>query len=157
VTVYQSRLYDQAVQEFKNSIQNDPSFFPSHFFLGWWTYPEMGKFEEAVSEAQKAVELTRGSSIAKAALGYAYAMAGKVEEAKKVLAELEETSKKAYVSPVAVAVIHARLGEIDRAFEYLEKAYEVRDHWMQYLKTLRMFDPVRGDPRYYALLAKLKL
>jgi len=157
VTLYQTRLYDQAVQEFKNTIQNDPTFFPPHFFLGWWTYPEMGKFEEAVIEAQKAVELTRGSSIARASLGYAYAMAGKVEEAKRALDELKEISKKTYVSPVAVAVIHARLGEMDRAFEYLEKAYEVRDHWMQYLKTLRMFDPVRGHPRYNALLAKLKL
>src|SRR4030043_56162 len=60
VTLYQARLYDQAVQEFKNIIQNDPTFFPPHFFLGWWTYPEMGKFEEALIEAQKAIELTRG-------------------------------------------------------------------------------------------------
>jgi serine/threonine-protein kinase len=157
VTLNQTRLYDQAVQEFKNIIQNDPAFFPPHFFLGWWTYPEMGKFEEAVIEAQKAIELTRGSSIARASLGYAYAMAGKVEEAKRVLGELREISKKAYVSPVAVAVVYARLGENDRAFEFLEKAYEVRDHWMQYLKVLRMFDPLHEDPRYKALLAKLKL
>jgi serine/threonine protein kinase/tetratricopeptide (TPR) repeat protein len=157
VTLYQTRLYDQAVQEFKNIIENDPTFFPPHFFLGWWTYPELGKFEEAVIEAQKAVELTRGSSIARASLGYAYAMAGKVEEAKRVLDELEEISKKTYVSPAAVAVVYARLGEIDRAFEFLEKACEFRDHWMQYLRTLRMFDPVRGYPRYNALLAKLKL
>ena len=157
VTLYQTRLYDQAVQEFKNIIQNDPTFFPAHFFLGWWTYPEMGKYEEAVIEAQKAIELTRGATIARASLGYAHAMAGKVEEAKKVLDELEEISKKTYLSPVSVAVIHARLGEIDRAFKYLEKACEVRDHWMQYLNVLRMFDPLRGDPRYKALLAKLKL
>jgi tetratricopeptide (TPR) repeat protein len=84
-------------------------------------------------------------------------MAGKVEEAKRVLDELEEISKKTYLSPVSVAVIHARLGDIDRAFEYLEKAYEVRDHWIEYLKVLRMFDPLRGDPRYKALLAKLRL
>ena len=55
------------------------------------------------------------------------------------------------------AVIHARLGEIDRAFEYLEKAYEIRDHWMQYLKMLRMFDPLRRHPRCEVLLAKMKL
>jgi len=157
VTLYQTRLYDQAVQEFNTIIKNDPTFFPPHFFLGWWTYPEMGKFEEALNEAQKTVELTRGATIARASLGYAYAMAGKTREAKRVLAELGEISKKTYVSPVAVAVIHARLGEKDRAFEHLEKAHEIRDHWMQYLKVLRMFDPLRHDPRYKALLAKLRL
>jgi len=157
VTLYQTRLYDQAVREFNNIIKNDPTFFPPHFFLGWWTYPEMGRFEEALIEAQKAIELTRGASIARASLGYAYAMAGKAGEAKRVLGELGEISKKTYLSPVAVAVIHARLGDKVRAFEYLEKAYEIRDHWIEYLKVLRMFDPLREDPRFNVLLAKLRL
>jgi len=157
VTLYQMRLYDKAVEEFKKTIEMDPTFFPSHFFLGWWTYPEMAMFEQAFAEAQKAIELTGGASITKASLGYAYAMAGRAEEARKILGELAEISKKTYVSPVAIAVIHARLGEKDKAFEYLEKAYEIRDHWMDYLKVLRMFDPLRGDPRFADLLKKMNL
>jgi tetratricopeptide (TPR) repeat protein len=157
VTLYQMRLYDKAVEEFKKTIEMDPSFFPSHFFLGWWTYPEMAMFEEAFAEAQKAIELTGGASITKASLGYAYAMAGRSEEARKILAELAEISNKTYVSPVAIAVIHARLGEKDKAFKYLEKAYEIRDHWMDYLKVLRMFGPLRGDPRFADLLKKMNL
>jgi tetratricopeptide (TPR) repeat protein len=117
----------------------------------------MAMFEEAFAEAQKAIELTGGASITKASLGYAYAMAGRTEEARKILGELAEISKKTYVSPVAIAMIHARLGEKDKAFEYLEKAYEIRDHWMDYLKVLRMFDPLRGDPRFADLLKKMNL
>ena len=58
---------------------------------------------------------------------------------------------------MAVAAIHARLGEIDRAFEWLEKAYEIRDHWMDYLKVLHMLAPLHGDPRFYALLKRMNL
>ena len=157
VTLYQMRLYDKAVEEFKRTIEIDPTFFPSHFFLGWWTYPEMGMFEQAFAEAQKAIELTKGASITKASLGYAYAMAGRAQEARKILSELAEIAKKTYVSPVAVAMIHARLGDKDEAFKYLEKAYEIRDHWMDYLKVLRMFDPLREDPRFAELLKKMNL
>jgi serine/threonine-protein kinase len=157
VTLHQLRLYEQAVQEFRKAIERDPTFFPPHFFLGWWTYPEMGKFEEAIAQAQKAIELSGGASITRASLGYAYAMAGKAGEARGVLAELAEISKKTYVSPVAVAAIHARLGENDRAFEYLENAYAIRDHWMSFLKVMHMFDPLHEDPRFTVLLAKLKL
>jgi len=157
VAFHQMRLNDNAVKELKKTIETDPTFFPAHFFLGWWMYPEMAMFEEALAEAQKAIELTRGASIAVAALGYAYAMAGRSEQAKKILGELDEISKKAYVSPVAVAAIHARLGEIDRAFEWLEKAYEIRDHWMDYLKVLHMLAPLHGDPRFYGLLKRMNL
>jgi serine/threonine protein kinase/Tfp pilus assembly protein PilF len=157
VTFYQMRLYDKAVEELKKTIEMDPTFFPAHFFLGWWMYPEMAMFEQALAEAQKAIELTRGASITVAALGYAYAMAGRSEQARKVLGELDEFSKKTYVSPVAVAAIHARLGEIDKAFEYLEKAYETRDHWMDYLKVLHMLSPLQADPRFYGLLKKMNL
>ena len=157
VSFYQMRLYDKAVEELKKTIEMDPTFFPAHFFLGWWMYPEMAMFEQALEEAQKAVELTRGASITVAALGYAYAAAGRSEQARKVLGELDEISKKTFVSPVAVAAIHARLGEIDRAFACLEKAYETRDHWMDYLKVLHMLAPLHGDPRFNVLLKKMNL
>jgi TolB-like protein/DNA-binding winged helix-turn-helix (wHTH) protein/Flp pilus assembly protein TadD len=59
--------------------------------------------------------------------------------------------------PNFVARIYAWRGEKDQAFEWLERAYEVRDDGLPWLK----FDPgirnLRGDPRYKALLRKMNL
>ncbi len=56
-----------------------------------------------------------------------------------------------------VAEIHAWRGEKDRAFEWLERAYEVRDPGLSYLKFDQMLDKVRSDPRFTALLKRMNL
>jgi serine/threonine-protein kinase len=56
-----------------------------------------------------------------------------------------------------LGAIYIALGEKDLAFEYLEKAYEERDLDIIYLKIHPMWDDIRNDPRYKALLKKLNL
>ena len=41
--------------------------------------------------------------------------------------------------------------------EELEKAYEVRDVWMYNLNVDPVFDPIRNEPRFRALLKKMNL
>jgi len=54
------------------------------------------------------------------------------------------------------AQIHAQLGELDDAFAALDKALAVRDAGLVYLKRDPFLDPIRRDPRYAALLNRLK-
>lgn len=42
-------------------------------------------------------------------------------------------------------------------FEWLEKAYEERDHWMYLLKTHRPLGILRDDPRFDDLLRRMNL
>jgi hypothetical protein len=48
------------------------------------------------------------------------------------------------------------LGELDQAFAEYDKAYEERNHNLAMLKA-SMYDNLRADPRYRALLQKLGL
>jgi hypothetical protein len=82
---------------------------------------------------------------------------GRKELAYEVLARLGKMMTKAYVSPFFMALIHFQLAENDRGFEWLDKAYADGDHWLEYIKVFPGFDRVRTDPRYAALLKKLKL
>jgi hypothetical protein len=41
--------------------------------------------------------------------------------------------------------------------EYTERAWEERRGWLAYLAVNQMFDSVRGDPRFQALVAKMKV
>jgi hypothetical protein len=50
------------------------------------------------------------------------------------------------------AMIHLALGEKDQATHFLEKTYEDRDG---YNFTFIKVDPLRGDPRFEALVARI--
>ena len=56
-----------------------------------------------------------------------------------------------------IAQVQAFRGETDRAFEWLEHAYEQHDPGLSYLKTDPFLRGLRPDPRYAALLRKMKL
>jgi TolB-like protein/tetratricopeptide (TPR) repeat protein/tRNA A-37 threonylcarbamoyl transferase component Bud32 len=56
-----------------------------------------------------------------------------------------------------IAAVHAWRGERDLAFEWLEKARLGGDAGLQYFKYDPLLRSLRSDPRYTALLEKLKL
>ncbi len=56
-----------------------------------------------------------------------------------------------------IAEVYAWRGEKDKAFEWLERSYRQHDGGLTYLTYDRWLASLRGDPRYQALLAKLKL
>jgi hypothetical protein len=51
-------------------------------------------------------------------------------------------------------MIHCFLGEWEKAFECLERACAERDAWLVWLGVEPVFDGLRDDPRFIALLRK---
>jgi len=70
---------------------------------------------------------------------------------------IEELSHRRYAPPDCIAIIYLGLGDKDRALEWLRKAYEDRSFSLVFLKVDHMFDPLRSDPRFIALLKKVGL
>ena len=56
-----------------------------------------------------------------------------------------------------MALVYVGLEDNDRAFEWLENAFETRSWQMPMLKAEAMFDSLRSDPRFPALLDRLRL
>jgi len=52
--------------------------------------------------------------------------------------------------------IYAQMGDVDRSFAALNKAVEVRDPGLLFLRRDPFLDPIRPAPRYAALLKRLK-
>ena len=126
------------------ALQLDPNFAPAHWHLGW-AYEQSGRFDEGISEAQRAFAIDSGNLVYLASLGHAYAKAGMKNEARGTLARLTEASKNRHVSAYHVAVIHIALGDTNAGLDWLERAYEEQSPWIGYLKV----DP-RVDPRALA-------
>jgi len=91
-------------------------------------------------------------------LGAAYALAGRAASARRMLAELDTQVRDRYVPPGTFAWIHAALDEKDAAFQYLNRAIDERDTAsVQWLPSEPLFDGMRQDARFEALLRKMRL
>ena len=148
-----ARRYEEAIKHYQRALELNPRFARGHVALGM-TYALMGKHEEAVAEIKQAISL-RDDVRNIAALGYAYALAGKRAEARKVIEDLAELSKGRYVSSYFIAGIYAGLRERDQAFAWLEKAYQERQPSLTLMDVDPLFDPLRSDPRFTALVRRV--
>ena len=88
-------------------------------------------------------------------LGWALGLAGQREEALTILADLERRRSKSYVGGSLLAWVCLGLGDRDQAISRLQQGAEERDGMMTFLHTLFVFDPLRSDPRFQALLKKM--
>ena len=52
-------------------------------------------------------------------------------------------------------LFHLGLDEKDQALDWLERCYEEQDWYCWSLKVYPMFDPLRTEPRFQALLKKV--
>jgi tetratricopeptide (TPR) repeat protein len=154
-TYYQLRDYAGLLEASRKGVVSYPNEWVEHNYLGIG-YEGTGKLLEAISEYEKAVELSDGSLNATAALAHAFAEIGRRAEAEKILRDVRLKSKSDYVSPYLIATIYAGLGEKDRAFEFLEQAYQERSlDIASHLRADLRFDNLRSDARFQALLRRV--
>ena len=154
--LYMARFYDRAAETFGKVIEMEPGHVLANFYLGL-AHLERGKHDEAMVHLLRSAEITGNMPFFLQGIGYAHACAGRIEQARGILAKLGEIMAKAYVSPVFTALVHCKLGETDKGFDWLAKGYEDGDHWLEYIRVIPGFDGIRTDPRYAALLQKMKL
>ena len=69
------RQYDQAIEVDRRTLELDPNFAPGHELLAS-VYEQQGDLHSAISEWQKAIELSRDNPTPLAHLGRAYALSG---------------------------------------------------------------------------------
>src|SRR5438034_3029356 len=154
VTFFLARRYDEAITQLRKTIEMEPHFYYAHWNLGQ-ALELKGQLREALAEYKKAAELNDDPLIV-ALLARAYAKLGQRDEARKRLEELQQAATRRYVPNYAFALVYAALGDKAKATDWLEHAY--RDHVgpeLVLIKVDPMLDPLRGDPRFEALAAKI--
>ena len=149
-----ARRYPEAIEQFNKTLAMDPRFYYARFSFGM-ALQFNGQLPEAIAEYKKAADLT-DDPLVLALLAQAYAKAGQRDEALKLLAQMEELATKRYVGAWSFAIVHLALGEKEKAIDELQRAYRERsDPYITFIKVGPLFDPLRGDPRFQALLAKV--
>ncbi|MGH8065668.1 MAG: tetratricopeptide repeat protein [Candidatus Entotheonellia bacterium] len=153
---YFARQYDHAVGQFRAAIEMDPNFRMAYSGLVY-AYLQQGKYAEALATCQQMLARWGRDPWMLWDLGYALAVSGQGDQARQVRAELHERAQHTYVKPLAFAWIAISLDEKDPAFAWLEQAYADRDPHLTLLTADPVYDRLRADPRFTALVKKIGL
>jgi len=153
---FYARRYDQARYHLMRAIEMNPTAVESRRILGL-TLAHQGQLQEAERVLREALTLPAAGAYTMAELGWVLARAGRRAEAEDWLHRLDAKAREGYVSPVAFATLHLGLGNVDRALTYAERAHAERRGWLAYFAVNPLLDPLRDEPRFRALLEKMRL
>jgi len=176
--------FDDAIGFYQQAMSRDPLSITVHNNLGLALY-YAGRLPEAEAELRKLLELRPGIAAGHVHLGkvliargqpeaalteierepsdawrtigrpLAYHAMGRRADSDVALREL--TGKFADDWAYQIAEVHAFRGEVDEAFAWLDRAYAQRDGGFSEMKGDPLLRSLQGDPRYTALMHKLKL
>ena len=149
-----ARRYDEAIAQLRKTLEIDPTFSLAHGALGE-ALEYKGDLPGAIAEYTKAQELGADPSF-RVLMAAAKTRSGDKDAAVRMLAELEEASRNREIPGALRAVLYLSLGNRAEAIRCLEQS--VADHDSQdvaWIKVYPKWDPLRGDPRFEALVQKV--
>ena len=152
--LYSARRYDEAIAQLRKTLEIDPTFYYAHYNLGM-ALQRKGDLPAAIAEYTKAQQLSDDLFV-QVLLAAAKAQSGDKDAAIQMLAELEELSQHRYVTSYWRTLLYLSLGNRDEAIRRLEQA--IADHeslTITMIKADPKLDPLRGDPRFEALVQKV--
>jgi TolB-like protein/Flp pilus assembly protein TadD len=175
---------DEAVRAVTRAVELDPLNMVTATRLTA-TYAEVRQFDNCLAAARRAYEMDSQHAGARAMLAWcqlklgdpgaalgtiegvpltwgpllvqaiANARLGRMEASRAAYGEMERRYGDA--AAYQLAGINAEWGNADAAFAWLDRAMEARDPGMSYVLGDDFMDPLRGDPRFRAVLERVGL
>jgi tetratricopeptide (TPR) repeat protein len=153
---YIQSQYEHAIAQFRKVLEMNPQYYLAHAMMGN-VYTLAGQFDAALACYSRAREADANSKFVDSLEAMTLALAGRRAEASELLDRITRRAANDYISPVSIAYICTALGDKDRAFENLDRAIYDRDPNLLGLKSNPIFESLRMDERYHAILRKMRL
>jgi hypothetical protein len=80
---------------------------------------------------------------------------GHPDEIDRALRKLIDQANAGARRPYYVASYAMMKGDRALALEWLEKSYQHHDYWLLFINVDQVFDPIRSEPRFQALVHRL--
>lgn len=175
--------FDRAIELCKSATELDP-LNPWAFRELGRIFTYAGRGNEAWTALTRALEMSPDMATIHTGLSWVAFLKGSFEEAKTLIAKekvagyrfcslaliehelgnrsesdryLEALIAEGLNWAFQVTIVHAYRGELDKAFEWLEKAYEVRDAGVPLTKVSPFLKPMHSDSRWLPFLKKIGL
>ncbi len=151
-----SGRHDEAIEEYRQILDLDRFFYKAYTAMGR-AYTQKGQYEKAIAMLHEGRSLSGDVPFILGVLGQAYALGNRTAEARRVIEELSELATRRHVSSTCFAIVHLGLGETERALEWLEAGAARREPALIALKVHPVYDSLRGEARFQALLRRIGL
>ena len=149
-----ARRYDLARERAHEMVDLAPNFGWGHFELAQ-VYEQGGRAEDGAREFLKAYALLGTDPKELEKLKRALEKDGARGYWRRTVENYRESAKSGYVPPVLMAMACVRIGDKQCAFEWLDKGFQEHDDLMINLKVEPVFDGLRSDPRFQAILQRV--
>ena len=158
LTYYFARQYDQALEQYGKTLKLYPDFFVAHAQLAW-LYAQLGDFPNAITQITKTRLLEGGSAQKVAADELAFRKAFKNRGAEGFWQAVRGAIQPGTfdVEVFFAPQIFARLGDTDIALDTLQRSYEQRVFFANFIKVDPAYDSLRSDPRFANLVQRMGL
>ena len=150
--LYFRRNYASAIAQFRQVLDLDSSFGNAAMQL-FKCFLMTRQFSEArrIIEPREKTPYPNEFALH---MGRLEALSGNRTDARRLLhLILEECAERCAITPAQIAWLQVAVGDIDGAFRSLERTSGT----IMQLQVDPELDPLRGDPRYHALVAKMHL
>jgi TolB-like protein len=150
-----ARDYRRAEEECRIAVELAPGLWFTHWFLGTALLLQ-GKLSKGFTHCRQVYERFPREPLVVGGMSAVYGLFSRRNRARALLSELLDLARTAYVPPLAIAWAYLGL-EDDRVFEWLDRAIEARDPAVTHMPSMPIYDGIRRDARFQALLAKMML
>ncbi len=155
--LFYGREYGEVIAALRKTVAGDSSFLGARFRLAE-AYALNREFGQAEAQWRSVRAIMGDHPDVLGRIGYLYAVSGQRPKAYAIADTLRSRYTKGRSDePYDIALVYTGLGEKEKALDWLETAYEERSSWMTFAKVSAELDPLRGEPRFRALLRKLGL
>jgi serine/threonine-protein kinase len=153
---YLQRKYEHSIAQFRKVLEMSPQSYLAHAMMGN-VHTFLNQFDDALECYSHARKADANSKFIDSLEAMTLAIAGRRKEAIGLLDKISQRAANDYISPVSIAYICTALGDKDRAFENLDRAVFDRDPNLLGLQSNPIFESLKTDDRYHALLRKMQL
>jgi tetratricopeptide (TPR) repeat protein len=147
-----SRQYDEAVAAFQHGLVLRPGALTIDAWLSWTLFL-MGQTEQA-RQLCEAPATSMHEDDRHYCLALVYHALGRQTDAEHELDQLRKLDGD--IAADNYVEIYAQWGNAPAALQWLNKAERLRAGGLQYLKVDLLLDPIRNEPQFKALLARMK-
>ena len=146
--------YDRAAGEYRHALDLSPGNPPALLGLG---QALLDGRDTAAADSVLKVAYALYPPEETYVFAESFAGLGRRADAMRLLADMIKASRSRYIGAEGIAAVYVRLGDADNAFNWLDSAVVARSAYVLSLEADRKWDPIRGDPRFGALVQRIGL